>query len=172
VCDRFESLVNCGVKVPRFITSHTRITQEMVDEAPLARKVVPKLLEFIGNDPVVAHNASFDRRFFESECAHSGRPLNFEPFICSLRVARRVYPTFRSHALECLAQQLGVGYRGSAHRAAADAEVTANIIVQVGRELKAKYSGLSIDAALLRRIMEMPIAAAAARLHVIARGRR
>jgi DNA polymerase-3 subunit epsilon len=85
-----------------------------------------------------------------------------------MRVARRVYPSLTSHALESLAQQLGVAYRGTAHRAGADAEVTANIMVLVGRQLESKYTGLSVDAALLRRIMKMPVAAAAKRLKVLA----
>jgi DNA polymerase-3 subunit epsilon len=166
--DRFESLVNCGVKIPPLITAYTGITQAMVDRAPLARNVIPKLLEFIGSDPIVAHNACFDRRFLESECAHSGQSARFDTFICSMRVARRVYPSLTSHALESLAKQLGVEYRGSAHRAGADAEVTAKLMVSLGRRLQSQYAGLPIDAALFKRIMKMPVAAAAKRLEVLA----
>jgi DNA polymerase-3 subunit epsilon len=85
-----------------------------------------------------------------------------------MRVARRVYPSLTSHALESLAKQLGVEYRGSAHRAGADAEVTAKLMVSLGRRLQSQYAGLPIDAALFKRIMKMPVAAAAKRLEVLA----
>ena len=58
VVERYVSLVNCGVRVPSFITQLTGITQAMVDGAPPAAEVVPSLLDFIGGDVLAAHNAS------------------------------------------------------------------------------------------------------------------
>ena len=164
IVDRYESLVNCGVKVPPFITAYTGITQRMVDMAPPVVKVLRELRAFVGRVPVVAHNASFDQRFYCSECEHVGEPNDGESFICSMRVSRRVYPDLKSHALGALARQLDISYRGAAHRAAADAEVTANLMISIARELQARHSRLSIDARVLRQLMRTPIAGAAAKL--------
>src|SRR6267142_4069828 len=106
VLDRFESLVNCNVKVSPFITAYTGITQQMVDRAPAVTKVFRSLTQFIGDTSVIAHNACFDQRFFASESGHCGLSDNAQAFICSMRVARRVYQQFRSHALGRLATEL------------------------------------------------------------------
>jgi DNA polymerase-3 subunit epsilon len=164
IVDRYESLANCGVRISSFITDYTGISQRMVDGAPPVRAVVRELLRFIGKTSVVAHNASFDQRFLYSECQHSRLPTDYEAFICSMRLSRRVYPSFSSHALGSLAERLGISYRGSAHRAGADAEVTANVMIKLGRDLKARHARLSIDAPLLRKLMKMPVAAAVTKL--------
>ncbi|HWJ95805.1 MAG TPA: exonuclease domain-containing protein, partial [Telluria sp.] len=41
VTERYVSLVNCGVRIPAFITALTGISQDMVDSAPPASRVVP-----------------------------------------------------------------------------------------------------------------------------------
>jgi DNA polymerase III subunit epsilon len=158
IVDRYESLVNCGVRVPPFITAYTGITQSMVDRAPPVTTVLPDLRKFIGGVSVVAHNASFDQRFFNSECEYMGELSDCASFICSMRVSRRVYPQFQSHALGALAQRLDITYRGAAHRAAADAEVTANVMIQIARELQTRHDRLSIDSRVLRRLMGTPVA--------------
>jgi DNA polymerase III subunit epsilon len=168
VLNTFQSLVNCNVQVPKFITAYTGITQRMVDQAPLVTQVFRSLTKFIEGAPVIAHNASFDQRFFVSESTHCSLPTIVAPFICSMRVARRAYPHFRSHALGSLASELGLRYKGSAHRAAADAELTAHVMLRLGLDLKVRHNHLTIDANLLRRIMRMPIAVAADKLQALA----
>ncbi len=160
IVDRYQSLVNCGVRIPAFITAYTGISQAMVDAAPPVRRVIGALLEFIGDTAVVAHNASFDQRFLDSECKLANRRRVDSPFICSMRVSRRVYPQFRSHALGALAHQLSISYHGAAHRAEADAEVTANVVIKIGQDLRSRHRGLSPDSYLLRQIMDMPVAMA------------
>lgn len=160
IVERYQSLVNCGVHIPAFITAYTGITQAMVDRAPAVRKVIVELLEFIGASAVVAHNASFDQRFLDNECDLASRRRAYLPFICSMRVSRRIYPQFPSHALGELARRLRIAYRGAAHRAGADAEVTANLLTAIGSELRARHKGLSLDSQLLRRLMKMPVARA------------
>jgi DNA polymerase III subunit epsilon len=158
VAGRFQSLVNCGARIPAFITGLTGITQAMVDGAPPVRRVLGQLLTFIGESPIVAHNASFDQRFLRSECELAGRSPRNEPFICSMLISRRIYPELPGHSLPLLARQLKISYRGAAHRAGVDAEVTAHLIFRIGRDLLARHQGLSLDAKLLRRIMKTPVA--------------
>ncbi len=66
ITERFVSLINCGVNVPYYITKLTGITQDMVNHAPLVEVVIPSLLDFIGTDPLLAHNAGFDEKFSKS----------------------------------------------------------------------------------------------------------
>src|SRR5476649_3060871 len=66
VVDRYVSLINCGVRIPSFITGLTGITQAMVDGAPPVAQVLPRLLDFIGADALSAHNASFDEKFLKA----------------------------------------------------------------------------------------------------------
>ena len=92
VVERYVSLVNCGVRVPSFITQLTGITQAMVDGAPPVSKVVPELLDFIGGDALSAHNASFDDKFLRAEAARLGLTPGYQSLVCSLKLSRRVFP--------------------------------------------------------------------------------
>lgn len=167
IIDRYESLVNCGVRIPPFITAYTGITQHMVNGAPPVKKVVRELLDFIGQTPIVAHNASFDQRFLDSECYLSGAKSVYGSLICSMRISRRIFPNFRSHALGSLAAQLTIPFGASAHRAGADADVTARLMIRIAQEIRQRNTRLTIDESLLRRIMKMPIATAHSQLQRI-----
>ncbi|MET0280207.1 MAG: 3'-5' exonuclease [Steroidobacteraceae bacterium] len=155
---RFESLVNCEMRIPDYITAFTGITQRMVDTAPLAQHVLREVVQFIGEAPVVAHNASFDQRFYLRECRRQRVGVVAEPFICSMRVARRVYPEMMSHSLGVLSHSLGLRDCGKAHRAAADAETTAELMLRMGHDVAARHGSAAVSAATLRRLMRMPVA--------------
>src|SRR3954470_13426774 len=64
VVDRFQSLMNAGVRIPPFIEAYTGITTAMISSAPRAETVMADAARFVGAAPMVAHNASFDRRFW------------------------------------------------------------------------------------------------------------
>jgi hypothetical protein len=72
VVDRFQSLMNAGVRIPSFITQLTGITNAMVAAAPPAAQVMAEAGRFVGDVPMVAHNASFDRKFWVEELARAG----------------------------------------------------------------------------------------------------
>ena len=98
IIDRYQSLINPGMTVPAFIEEFTGITNKMVSSAPTANEVMRDLYDFVGELPVVAHNASFDRGFMDAELSRIRRRRKQE-FICSMRVARRVYPRAPNHKL-------------------------------------------------------------------------
>jgi len=135
VTERYVSLVNCGVRVPAFITQLTGITQAMVDAAPPARQVVPELIDFIGGDMLSAHNASFDEKFLKAEGARLGRVTGHAGLVCSLKLSRRLFPGLASYKLGQLSRQLGIEFRGTAHRAEADAQVAADVLLHAARHL-------------------------------------
>lgn len=118
--DVFSALVNPGVPIPASITKLTGITQTDVDGAPPLEAVAPKFLEFIGELPLVGHNAkSFDAAFVS---AQFGVELQ-NPVIDTLPMAREAFPLLPCHKLEYMNKVLGLGSTVS-HRALADAETT------------------------------------------------
>jgi DNA polymerase-3 subunit epsilon len=72
IVDRYQSLMNAGLRVSGFITALTGITNAMVRAAPPAAKVMREAALFVGRHPLVAHNASFDRSFWDAELERVG----------------------------------------------------------------------------------------------------
>lgn len=158
IVDRFVSLVNCNIRIPSFITQFTGITQSMVNGAPPASVVVPELLRFIGTDALSAHNASFDAKFLLAESDRIGLSPSHAQLICSLKLSRRVFPGMASYKLSTLASALGIRFNGTAHRAEADAEVSANLLIHIAEHLGRTYRFASIDPGLLERVNRLSAA--------------
>ncbi|WP_051972112.1 PolC-type DNA polymerase III [Massilia sp. 9096] len=158
VVERFVSLVNCGVRIPPFIVEYTGITQQMVDGAPPVEEVVPQLIDFIGADTLAAHNASFDDKFLRAEAARLGGACAHTGLVCSLKLSRRVFPGVGSYKLGQLSRALGIAFKSRAHRAEADAEVTAELLLHIGRHLGKQYGLDSLDPGLLESINRLAAA--------------
>ncbi|MCW8808926.1 MAG: 3'-5' exonuclease [Rhodanobacter sp.] len=152
VAERYVTLINCGVRIPSFVTALTGISQRMVDKAPPVAQVLPQLLDFIGDDVLAAHNASFDARFLLAESERQGLSPRHRGLICSLKLARRMLPGHASYKLGGLAHALNISYRGSAHRAEADAEVSTRLLLHIGDSLRHRYRCQSIAPGLLEAI--------------------
>jgi DNA polymerase-3 subunit epsilon len=155
VTERYVSLVNCGVRIPSFITSLTGITQEMVDGAPPAERVVPELLDFIGSDALSSHNASFDEKFLTAEVERLGRSCGHAHLVCLLKLSRRVFPGLASHKLGQLARHLGIGLSSQAHRAEADAEVAAEVLLHICRHIGDSHGLAQVEPSLLATAASM-----------------
>jgi DNA polymerase-3 subunit epsilon len=160
VVERFVSLVNCQVRVPSYITALTGITQSMVNAAPPASLVVPELLRFIGTDALSAHNASFDERFLLAESRNLGLMPAHDSLICSLKLSRRLFPGLPSYKLASLSAALGIRFRSAAHRAEADAEVTAQVLLHIGAHLRNTYGIAQVEPQLLGRLNRLSAAKA------------
>lgn len=152
IVERFVTLVNCGVEIPPFITSLTGITQRMVDSAPCVSEVLPRLLEFIGEAPLAAHNASFDEKFLRAEGELLGLTPRHSHLLCSLKLSRRLLPGLPSYGLGNLAARLGIRYSGQVHRAEADAEVSAQLLLHLVERIRREYGVQDISAELLAQI--------------------
>lgn len=163
VVDRFQSLMNPGLRISSFIENYTGITNEMVRSAPATAEVMQDFAEFIGNTPLVAHNASFDRRFLNAEFGRIGQARR-ENFGCSMLTARRVYPEAPNHKLETLVRYKQLRTAGAFHRALADAEMTAHLWVAMTDDLRSCYGFATVSFALLRDLGKVPKAQASAYL--------
>ena len=141
IVDRYQSLMNAGAHIPPFIEALTGISSAMIRKAPPAAEVMLALAEFVGDVPLVAHNASFDSKFLDAEWLHIDRQRRQE-FACSLLLARRIYPGAPNHKLGTLVSHLQLPSAARHHRALADAEMTAHLWVKMVSDIKRQH-GLS-----------------------------
>lgn len=155
IIERFQSLMNPGVRVSAFIENYTGITNQMVQEAPSASEVMQEFAGFIDDTPLVAHNASFDRRFLNSEFDRIGQKRK-ENFGCSMLISRRVYPDAPNHKLETLVRYKNLNTDGIFHRALADAEMTAHLWTNMVDDLRSYYGFDEIPFALMRDLAKVP----------------
>ena len=124
ITERFQRLMNPGFRVSGFIENYTGITNTMLRSAGSCESATQEFAEFIGGHNLVAHNASFDRRFLDAEMQYAGCSYGGS-FACSLLAARRLYPHAPNHQLGTLVRLRQLDNDGVFHRALADAEVTA-----------------------------------------------
>ena len=147
IVGRFASLMRSGARVPPFIEQLTGISNRMLAAAPPAAEVMREVAAFTRGCGVVAHNASFDRAFWRHEhalaaagaSAPQGSPVD-QDFACTLLLARRLYPEAPNHKLGSLAAFHGIAPTGRAHRALADAEVTAELWLRISHDVTRRFS--------------------------------
>ena len=141
IVGRFQSLMNSGAWVPPFITQLTGITNAMLQAAPPARAVMHEVARFTKGCPLVAHNAGFDRGFWHAELARAECETDAaQAFACTMLLSRRLYPHAENHKLGTLARLHGLPSAGRAHRALADAEVTAHLLVRMQRDVEERFA--------------------------------
>lgn len=148
VVDRFQSLMNAGVRIPSFITQLTGISNAMVAAAPDAAEVMQQARRFVGAAPMVAHNAAFDRKFWIGELARLGLQAP-QPFACTMLLSRRLYPQAPNHKLGSLVDYHRLPRTGAAHRALADAEMAAELLGRILHDLRTRHGVANPDHELL-----------------------
>ena len=97
---------------------------------------------FVGNAPLVAHNASFDSKFWfdELQRAHCTPAQSMDSlFACTVLVSRRLYPEAPSHSLGKIVHHLQLPPADKAHRALADAEMTAHLLLRMQADLRTRW---------------------------------
>lgn len=153
--DRFQSLMNPGVRIPGFIQDLTGITNAMISKAPNNAKVMKDLSKFIGKTPLVAHNASFDKKFLDAELDLVGLKAD-QHMACSLLVARRVYQTAPNHRLGTLVKYKNIETDGIFHRALADAEMTARLWLCMKADIGHLFGMKEVTFDIMRQIASTP----------------
>ncbi|MFZ4539559.1 PolC-type DNA polymerase III [Propionivibrio sp.] len=155
VVGRYQSLMNAGVRIPSFIEELTGISNAMIRKAPPVADVMREVSDFVGGYPLVAHNASFDCKFWDAELARIQRSRRQE-FACSMLLARRLLPQAPSHKLGALVQFVKLPITGRYHRALADAEMAASLLAWLEDELRGRYKVSEVSHELLRKIQKVP----------------
>lgn len=154
---RYQNLMNSGAYVPPFIESLTGISNAMLRKAPPAAEVMAEVAEFVGRTPLVAHNASFDQKFWDAELGLIQRQ-RVQDFACSMLLARRLLPQAPNHKLGTLNSWAQLPHTGQAHRAMADAEMAANLMLFMAAQLRERHGIREISHALLCRLQKVPAA--------------
>lgn len=147
VVDTFEHLINPQRSVPRRIMQLTGISTAMVFDEPPAAHVLPRLLDFLGDDVLVAHNLSFDLRFLNAELDRLGRPPLSQPTLCTLRLARRLLPGLRSKGLSHLINFYGLTVE-QRHRALGDARATVQVLQHFFKQLAFEHGMETVEEVL------------------------
>jgi DNA polymerase III epsilon subunit family exonuclease len=162
----FQSLINPGRPISPAAFAVNRISEDMLREAPPAKKVLPDFLDFIKGSCICSYNASFDLAFLNNELRIIGRSLPEDsPVIDVLKMARRLLPGSERYALWFIADSLGIKTEQK-HRAFSDVELTLGVFNKLKEKLKAKgifdfknFSSLfGLDSRLLTDINNQKIA--------------
>ena len=111
-----------------------KISKQMTAGYPSFEDMLPEVLSFIGEDTVVCHNTPFDMGFMRAYCNRAGVPFD-PPTGDTLAMARRLFPRLPSKSLGAVAGYLNID-AGDAHRALADAMVTAKAYIIMSKMLE------------------------------------
>ncbi|MFK5913648.1 MAG: 3'-5' exonuclease [Woeseiaceae bacterium] len=155
VRERYQSLMNPGKKVPRFIEDYTGISNAMLKTAPPCKTVMAEFADFVEDFDMVAHNASFDSQFLMAECSRIKRNPSGE-FACSMLASRRLYPNAPNHKLATLVDYHQLPTDGTFHRALADAEMTVHLWLKMLADIEDNYKLKHIPFSLMQTIAKTP----------------
>jgi len=164
ITEQFQALMNPGMRVNNFIEGYTGITNTMLSDAASCSDVMAQFCDFIGEDNLLAHNASFDQKFLDNELAQISRSYQGE-FTCSLLVSRRINIDAPSHSLGKLVEQLDLCEEGSFHRALFDAQMTAKLWLHMLDNINETYGIKRPSFALMQQIACTPKKQVAKILH-------
>ncbi len=134
VIDRFSEFINPERPIPSKIVELTHIDDSMVSGAPTVDEILPRFMDFIGDVPVVAHNATFDCSFIRYNCEKLGLPFN-NLIVDTLALSRLLLTDIKRHNLKAITRKLKIPLDGH-HRAVVDAESTSLVLIRFFEMLK------------------------------------
>jgi DNA polymerase-3 subunit alpha (Gram-positive type) len=125
IVDSIDFFLKPEQPLKQSIIDMTHITQEMVDGGIEQKAGVKKIIEYFGNDVLVAHNGiNFDMRFINRKCEKYGLPRANNTCIDTMQISRSINQEYSNHRLGTICRKNKIIYDDSiAHRANFDAEV-------------------------------------------------
>ncbi len=151
ITDRFQQLMNPGMRINSFIADYTGITNAMVKNAGSCSSVMKEFAGFIDGHNLVAHNASFDKKFLDAEIAKARTGYD-GTFACSMLIARRLYQNAPDHKLGTLVKYNKLPTEGVFHRALADAEMTAHLWLGMLNDLGSQHQLTNVPFSLMKTL--------------------
>jgi DNA polymerase-3 subunit epsilon len=143
----FHSYFNPGRPMPSEAEAVHGLTDRFLSDKPAFADVSGLLIDFIGESPMIAHNAAFDFGFINHELGACGRPnVCMSRMVCTLTLARQKFPGAK-HSLDALCTRFGVDRsQRIKHGALLDAQLLAQVYVELtgGRQI-----GLTLVAELI-----------------------
>lgn len=136
IVDRLGFFIKPKRKISNFTTELTGITQEMVDGGISEIEGVKKIIDFIDNFTLVAHNAIFDIGFLKEKIYNYNLGKLNNQWIDTLSIARLLIENSKSYRLEIVCKKYSINYNAEiAHRADYDAEVLSLLWMKFINEL-------------------------------------
>jgi DNA polymerase-3 subunit epsilon len=128
----FHRYVNPQRDVPAEAFAIHGLSAEFLKDKPLFADVADELIAFIGDAPLVAHNASFDLNFINAEFERAGRaPITRDRIIDTLLLARRKHPGSPNRLDDLCARYSIDSSRRVKHGALLDAEILAEVYLEL-----------------------------------------
>lgn len=127
--ERYQTLVNPGMPIPRYVQSLTGITNEMVADAPLFEAVAQQIHSLLKGRIFVAHNVNFDYSFIKHHLSNAGIEWEAQK-LCTVRMSRKIFPGYQSYSLGNICRALEIPMY-SRHRAMGDAEATSKLFTRL-----------------------------------------
>jgi DNA polymerase III subunit epsilon len=154
----FHAYFNPGRPMPIEAETVHGLTDRFLSDKPAFHERSEELLEFIGDSPLVAHNAAFDFGFINHELSQCGRPLVCTSrMVCTLTLARQKFPGAK-HSLDALCTRFGVDRsQRIKHGALLDAQLLAQVYVELtgGRQIGLTLVAELADEAVVARADEI-----------------
>jgi len=141
----FHAFINPTRAIDKEATAVHGISDADLADKPVFSQIADGFLAFVGDKPLVAHNAAFDARFIAAEMRRLQRePFSNDRYIDTLDIARRRYPG--SHAsLDALCKRLKIPLTGrEKHSALVDAKLLAQVCVELNGGLQTSMMDLLV----------------------------
>jgi len=155
VTERFQELMNPGQRVSGFIEEYTGISNAMLKDAAPCEEVMERFADFVGDFNLVAHNASFDKRFLDAEFARISRRYG-GGFSCSLLAARRIFQDAPNHKLGTLVRYANIPCDGTFHRALYDSEMTVKVWMAMLDSINERYGWTDVPFSAIQKLNKTP----------------
>ena len=137
VISRFSELIKNEIPLPKIITDLTGIKESDLKDKDSEENVLKRFLEYIGDTPLVAHNASFDKSFIDAGINKYKLNELKNTVIDTMTMARVMYPDWSNHKLSTLVKNLDVEWDESKHhRADYDSEGTSSCFYKMIQKLE------------------------------------
>ena len=143
VIENFDELINPDVMIDSEITELTGITNNMVRDCPNEEVVTKKFKEWIGNLPLVAHNATFDKNMLERAYQKYNLGTLNNTILDTMIISQIINKDLKRHNLTALTKNYGITFEENEggdserhhHRADYDAEFTGYVFFKMLKQL-------------------------------------
>ena len=133
----YQQYINPQRDVPESSFKVHGLSYEFLKDKPLFENVINKFLEFVGNDPIIAHNVDFDVGFLNYELNTCGKESLKNEKIDTVAIAREKFPG-QSVSLDALCKRFAIdNTQREKHSATVDTELLARVYIELmdAREL-------------------------------------
>jgi DNA polymerase-3 subunit epsilon len=149
------------------------LSEAFLSDKPRFADAVHELIDFIGDAPLIAHNASFDFAFLNGELQRCNRPIvHMTRMVDTLQIARSRHPGAK-HSLDALCSRFGIDRSHRVlHGALLDAQLLAQVYVELmgGRQIGLGLLGDSAASRAAPVVAQTPRVARPARVFAVSEG--